>query len=55
MANAYGNLGIVYQDRGELDRAEDLYRKARVLFQEIRSPKEKLVDEWMRKLRNKKS
>ena len=28
MANAYGNLGIIYQTRGDLDRAEDMQLKA---------------------------
>ena len=28
MASDYGNLGILYQNRGELDRAEEMYRKS---------------------------
>ena len=28
MANQYGNLGIVYQTRGELDRAVEMYEKS---------------------------
>jgi Tfp pilus assembly protein PilF len=28
MAKAYGNLGVVYKSRGELDKAEQMYRKA---------------------------
>jgi Flp pilus assembly protein TadD len=27
-ATAYGNLGIIYQIRGELDKAEEFYRKS---------------------------
>ncbi len=35
MANNYGDLGIVYRIRGDLDQAEMMYRKALGLFQEI--------------------
>ncbi len=28
MANAYGNLGNLYEIRGELDRAEEMHRKS---------------------------
>ena len=35
MAAAYGNLGAVYQMRGDLTQAEAMYRKALTLFQEI--------------------
>jgi protein O-GlcNAc transferase len=28
MANQYGNLGLVYRIRGDLDRAEAMYRQA---------------------------
>jgi tetratricopeptide (TPR) repeat protein len=36
LASAYGNLGIVYQIRGDLDQAEAMHRRALELFQEIR-------------------
>ena len=35
MANAYGNLGNIYQTRGDLDRAEDMYQKALKLNEEL--------------------
>ena len=28
MASAYGNLGNLYQTRGDLDRAEEMYEKS---------------------------
>ena len=28
MANAYGNLGLVYGERGDLDKAEEMYLKS---------------------------
>jgi tetratricopeptide (TPR) repeat protein len=28
MASAYGNLGLIYQTRGELDRAEEMQKKS---------------------------
>ena len=28
MANQYGNIGIVLQTRGDLDAAEEMYKKA---------------------------
>ncbi|HKF94489.1 MAG TPA: tetratricopeptide repeat protein [Gammaproteobacteria bacterium] len=34
-ANAYTNLGNVYRIRGDLDRAEAMYRKALALFEAI--------------------
>ena len=35
MASDYGNLGIVYQDRGDLDEAEAIYRKALELDEQL--------------------
>jgi tetratricopeptide (TPR) repeat protein len=32
MARNYGNLGNVYSDRGELNQAEAMYRRALTLF-----------------------
>ena len=37
MGNDYGNLGIVYQTRGDLDRAEEMYEKSLELFTSIGS------------------
>ena len=55
MASDYGSLGILYKTRGELERAEEVYEKALVLFREIQSPKEELLDDLLRKLRSEKS
>jgi lipopolysaccharide biosynthesis regulator YciM len=55
MADQYGNLGNLFKTRGELDRAEEMYQKSLVLLREIQSPKEELVDDLLRKLRNEKS
>ena len=35
MANAYGNLGVVYKTRGDPDRAEELWVKSLGLFKEV--------------------
>jgi Tfp pilus assembly protein PilF len=37
MASQYGNLGIVYKARGDLDRAEEMHRKSLELFTSIGS------------------
>ena len=55
MASDFGNLGNLYQTRGELDRAEEMYQKSLVLFREIKSPAEKLIDELLQKLRSDKA
>jgi tetratricopeptide (TPR) repeat protein len=54
-AAGLGNLGILYQTRGELDRAETMYNKSLILFREIQSPRAELVDDLLRKLRSEKS
>ncbi len=35
IASQYGNLGVLYKTRGDLDRAEQMYRKSLDLFREI--------------------
>ncbi len=35
MANIYGNFGIAYRIRGDLEQAEAMYRKSLALFQDI--------------------
>jgi len=35
MANAYGNLGIVYKTRGDLKAAEDMHKKALAINEEL--------------------
>jgi hypothetical protein len=35
MANDYGNLGLLYCTRGELDQAEAIFKKSLALFEEI--------------------
>jgi tetratricopeptide (TPR) repeat protein len=37
MAADYGNLGIVYEDRGDLVQAEAMYKKALALYTEVGS------------------
>ncbi|NKN33767.1 tetratricopeptide repeat protein [Marichromatium bheemlicum] len=34
-AVAYGNLGLIYHSRGDLDRAEAIFKQCLTLFQEI--------------------
>ena len=48
MANHYGNLGAIYQTRGELDRAEEMYEKSLALFKAVgAAPKVKQVQAWL--------
>ena len=35
MANTYGNFGVLYATRGDLDRAEEMYLKSLELFRHI--------------------
>jgi hypothetical protein len=35
MASVYGNLGNLYQTRGDLDQAEAMYLKSLSLFEEV--------------------
>jgi tetratricopeptide (TPR) repeat protein len=35
MVIAYGNLGSVYQNRGDLDQAEEMYEKALAISKEM--------------------
>ncbi len=47
MANQYGNLGTLYKTRGDLDRAEEMYRKAMELFRHVSaSPKVENVERF---------
>jgi len=32
MASQYGNLGILYETRGDLDRAEEMLKRARSIY-----------------------
>ena len=38
LANQYANLGVIYEVRGDLDEARDLWIKSRDLFQKIGIP-----------------
>ena len=35
MASDYGNLGLIYQRRGELDRAEEMHRKSLAIDEKL--------------------
>ena len=55
MANQYGNLGNLYQTRGDLDRAEEMYRKSLALFREVGAkPKVEHIESLLAKLRNER-
>ena len=45
MAIQFGNLGNVYQIRGELDQAREAWTKARDLFEEVGIPDKVAVTE----------
>lgn len=48
MASDYGNLGIVYQMRGDLGKAKEYWEKARDLYEKIGVPDMvKKVQGWM--------
>ena len=52
IAKDYGNLGTLYKIRGELDRAEEMYRKSLGLFREIKvAPQIERVEQWLADLR----
>lgn len=50
-AAAYGNLGLVYKTRGDLDRAESMYEKSIELFELLGSPNHTVVSQWLVELR----
>ena len=54
-AIALGNLGNVYQTRGELDKAEAAWQKSLSLFQEMGHPNAKKVQQWLDKLAQKRA
>ena len=45
MANQYGNLGIVFKMRGDLDEAEAMYRKALIIYEQLES-KEGMANQY---------
>jgi len=48
LATAYGNLGILYQTRGDPDQAESVYRKSLAFFQDIGArPQVEKVQGWL--------
>jgi Tfp pilus assembly protein PilF len=47
MAINYGNLGLVYEKRGELDKAEEVWKKSLRLYQAIGHPNTKMIQEWL--------
>ena len=48
MVKQYANLGLIAEDRGELDRARELWTKAGDLFAKIGMPQEvKQVQRWL--------
>lgn len=56
MAVNYGNLGIIYQTRGELDRAEEMYLKALALFRDVgMEPEIKKTEHYLEALSAAKS
>jgi Tfp pilus assembly protein PilF len=47
MAQDYGNLGIVYKTRGELDKAEEVWKKSLRLYQAMGHPNAKKVQQLL--------
>lgn len=58
MATAYGNLGILYKTRGDLNAAEEMYKKSLAIFtsfeNEVMIKKTKSLMEELENLRRKK-
>ncbi len=53
MASKYGNLGSLYKTRGDLNDAEEMYRKSLALFREIgAAPQSEQVEGWLADLRH---
>ena len=46
MANQYGNLGIIYRLRGDLDKAEEFHKKALDINKELRSKDGMAINKW---------
>jgi tetratricopeptide (TPR) repeat protein len=49
-ANSLGNLGLAYRDLGQLDMARQYLEQALTIFEEIRSPSAKFVQDWLNNL-----
>jgi tetratricopeptide (TPR) repeat protein len=47
MAENYGNLGLVYETRGDLAQAEEMWKKSLRLFKEMGHPNAKKVQQWL--------
>ena len=51
MAAAYTNLGNIYWARGDLDRAEEMYRKALDLYRQVGMARDiEKVQSWLDEL-----
>ena len=54
-ASDYGNLGNLYQTRGDLDRAEEMYRKSLALFRAVgATPRIEHVEALLARLRDER-
>ena len=52
MASDYGNMGIVYQIRGDLDKAEEVWTMSLELFESIGAKDRiEMVQGWLAELR----
>lgn len=49
-ANSLGNLGLAYRDLGQLDMARQYLEQALAIFEEIRSPSARFVQDWLNNL-----
>jgi len=48
--NALGNLGLAYRDLGQLDQAKSHLEQALPIFEKIRSPSAKMIQDWLDEL-----
>jgi hypothetical protein len=55
MAKDYGNLGFVYKTRGELGKAEVLWKKSLHLYQEMKHLNAKMIQQWLDALPQQKA
>jgi|GEM_PF-3329123 len=48
----YGNLGIVYKTRGDLDKAIEYWEKSAAIFYQLKSPNYQTVVDLIKEVEN---
>ncbi|MCW5205873.1 tetratricopeptide repeat protein [Desulfobulbus sp. F5] len=55
LAANYANLGLVHEKRGDLAQAAELWKKSLSLYQEMKHPNAKMVQQWLDELAQQRS